>query len=581
MRTIFSKVIIALILLFPPLFVHATLVSPAEAGLVARNFYHWSVGSAYHGEQSELAYTEFMRERAVPLYYIFNIGTHGYVIVAADDACTPILGWSDERTISLQNPSPEWKFYMDNFATEITYIINQNLQADNAIKRDWSDWQTANPNRAMMVVPIAPLVTARWDQGGPYNNTCPMNAAGTCTALTGCVATAMSQIMYYWRYPTTASGSYSYTDNASSVQGTFSENFANSTYDWANMTDTYSASSTATQNAAVAKLMRSCGVSVAMDYGGCGGGDGGSASTTAGGQPSASDSYSRYFGYNATTIQSKSSYSTDAAWKAVLDAQLEAGQPMQHRGTDTNGAGGHSWVCDGRDASGNYNMNWGWSGSNNGYYAVSALNPGGFMFNGDPKVVTNIRPSSCVLDYNITVDPSPTFFNYLKYEARNTITSTAALTIGTTRIYDAGSLVQLLPGFIAPTGITFRAYNNGCQAARIANPNNSATAGANTAFSGDESSTTKSLSNVEGFGVRPNPFATETQFEFSLAEKQRVSLCITNAVGQVVAQIVPTTELESGLYRYSFNAENLASGVYYATLITQEGRLIQKVILAK
>ncbi|MEY4926469.1 MAG: hypothetical protein RI894_905 [Bacteroidota bacterium] len=579
MRTIFSKIVIALILLLPS-FAQATHVSSAEAGVVARNFYRWSIRNAYNGEQSELLYTELMRERAVPLYYIFNVGTHGYVIVAADDACTPILGWSDERNISLQNPSPEWKYYMDNFAAEITYIINQNLQSDNAIKRDWNDWRTSNANRAMMAVPLAPLVACRWDQGAPYSNTCPMNAAGTCQALTGCVATAMAQIMYYWRYPTTAAGSYSYSDNAGSVQGTFSENFANSTYDWANMTDTYSGASTAAQNAAVAKLMRSCGVSVAMDYGGCGG-DGGSGSTTAGGQPSASDSYSRYFGYNATVIQAKSSYNTDAAWKAVLDAQLDAGQPMQHRGTDTNGAGGHSWVCDGRDASGNYNMNWGWSGGNNGYYAVSALNPGGFMFNGDPKVVTNIRPSSCVLDYNIASDPSPAFFNYLKYEARNTITSSAILTTGTTRIYDAGSLVRLLPGFIAPTGIAFRAYNNGCQAARTANPNSNASNNQNSTLSGNENLSATTSSNVDGFRARPNPFVTETQFEFSLVEKQQVSLCIRNAVGQTVAQLVPTTNLEAGQYRYSFNAEHLPSGVYYATLITQDGRLTQKVILAK
>ncbi|HKC67765.1 MAG TPA: C10 family peptidase, partial [Bacteroidia bacterium] len=234
---------------------------------------------------------------------------------------------------------------------------------------------------------VTPLVKTTWDQSPYYNAMCP--GTGNNKAVTGCVATAMAQIMRFWNYPAHGTGSSSYCDCTSggfSVQnGTLTANYGATTYSWTAMP----LNVTSTNNA-VATLMYQCGVSVDMDYSPSGSGAYVIASDNA---ICAQTSYTNYFSYDPTTIQglSKSNYA-DAAWTTLLINELNIGRPLQYAGDDAS-QGGHTWVCDGYDVSNNFHMNWGWSGQDNGYFTLTNLTTtGGFNPIQNQQALIGIKP---------------------------------------------------------------------------------------------------------------------------------------------------------------------------------------------
>src|SRR5665213_3647716 len=163
----------------------------------------------------------------------------------------------------------------------------------------------------------------------------------------------MAQIMRFWKYPTTGTGSSSYCDcgspNFTSNYGTLNANYGATTYNWNNMPLNVTSA-----NTDVATFNYQCGVSVEMDYSPSG--SGAQVIDYGGGYPCAQISYVNYFGYDPSTIQGhdKSSYS-DTQWIALLKGDLDIGRPIQYVGADPS-AGGHTWVCDGYDANDNFHM---------------------------------------------------------------------------------------------------------------------------------------------------------------------------------------------------------------------------------
>lgn len=235
---------------------------------------------------------------------------------------------------------------------------------------------------------IAPMVQTQWDQGAPYNNQCPTyNGA---TTYTGCVATAMAQAMYYHRWPTKGTGSASYywengnTNLSSSLAVTF---------DWNNMLKTYpsATSGTSAQRNAISTLMKACGYSVSMEYGGDN--EGGSGAATCYVVGALIDN----FGYDNATSYEWRDYYTEAQWDDMMYNNLANVGPIIYGGQGDDG--GHCFICDGYRASdGFYHINWGWSGTSDGYFALSALDPdalgagggsGGFYYGQD--AVLNMR----------------------------------------------------------------------------------------------------------------------------------------------------------------------------------------------
>lgn len=282
-------------------------------------------------------------------FYVFNSEAEngGYVIVAADDVAAPMLGYADEGTFDADNIPANMAWWLDQYTQEIKWAIDKGLTTP----------QAAAPRAARPS--IAPLVSARWNQGDPYNLDCPQIGGTRC--VTGCVATAMAQIMYYHKWPQGAGkGSVSYEWNGT----TLTKNFSSVTFDWNNMTDTYNSNSTTAQKNAVAKLMSACGYSTKMNYGT---GESGAQSQLI------AWALTEYFDYDKG-IQTLSRYAyTKSGWDTVIYNELAAKRPVQYTGRTLAGEG-HAFVCDGYN-DGYFHINWGWGGASDGYFLTSALDP--------------------------------------------------------------------------------------------------------------------------------------------------------------------------------------------------------------
>lgn len=332
-------------------------------------------------------------ESETVLFYVFGAEDNGFVIVAGDDCIVPILGYSHDGTLYPNNIPPNMQGWLEGYKAEIRYAIENNISATEEIQAQWAALEAGNPiSTSKDVQAIAPMITTKWDQSAPYNSLCPQGSNGARPP-TGCVATAMAQVMMYWKHPTTGTGSSSYTPPGSYGYGLCSADFGNTTYDWQNMPNKLTTSSSAAQKTAVATLMYHCGVSVKMQYG-----PQGSGAMMEGSAPSAVHALKTYFGYKSTLSVRYKQQSTEANWKNLIKTELDAGRPLLYAATST--AAGHAFVCDGYDANDKFHFNWGWSGSGDGYFLLNALAttpyPGGptYDFSSGQRAVIGLEPSN-------------------------------------------------------------------------------------------------------------------------------------------------------------------------------------------
>ena len=349
--------------------------------------------------------------------YIFN-GEQGFVVMAADDCVQPILGYSLTGKFVAENMPTNVSGWLQGYNDEIQYAIDSKMSASAETAKLWKDLAEGNAKAGKATAVVNALLQTTWDQNGfyyysggqvlmfeLYNNLCPYDSNAGERTVTGCVATAMAQIMKYWGYPAQGIGSHSYTPSAHPEYGVQSADFGATTYEWNNMPNALSQNSTATEINAIATLMYHCGVSVDMDYDI--GSNGGSGAVTA----YAANALVNYFNYKTTaTHYDKSDFSAND-WIALLHSELDASKPIQYHG---RGTGGHSFVCDGYDSNNNFHFNWGWSGSNDGFYALTSLNPGSggaggsnYNFTNDQGAIIGIEPASSLaaptnLTYTLT-----------------------------------------------------------------------------------------------------------------------------------------------------------------------------------
>jgi PKD repeat protein len=383
--------------------VQAASVSVQTAQTVAVNFFKVSGFSGQTNLTATLTYTRNENDNSVD-FYVFNMApVKGFVIVSGNNNIVPVIGYSTETNFSFYTPYPTGiNYWMNHVAARIHKTVVQNIQADARIAGLW----TAYLNGVNPIVPrsdgVNPLLTTAWDQEPFYNALCPYNAADQQQAVTGCVATAMAQIMKFWSYPVHGKGSYSYVDSMPAFSNNYGVQTANfdTTFYWSQMP-----ASINSPNNAIARLMYDCGVSVAMDYGDDNQGGSGAwvLQSEAGGPnaPCAQYAYVNYFYYNPNTIQGivKSNYNqTD--FINLIENELNNSRVVQYEGDDTSGAGGHTWVCDGYDANNNLHMNWGWSGQNDGFFAIGNLDAGHYNFDDNEAALIGIEPLSPV---NVTV----------------------------------------------------------------------------------------------------------------------------------------------------------------------------------
>lgn len=364
----------------------ANKVTPETAKTVAVNF--CSQNNIGQSPSLTLAYTESSAE-GQPVYYVYNINSNnGFVIVSAEDAAHPILGCSNTGQFVIPKDNNNFAWWMNCRKQEIEYARTNNITSTSDITNEWNGFINNNQQKTHSIMSsVSPLIDPiAWDQGGYYNAMCPGGS------VTGCVATCMAQIMRYWQYPSHGHGSSGYYDEQlygfTSNYGYLKANYDTSNYVWSAMPVSVSS-----QNNEVAKLMYDCGVSVDMDYST---GESG-AYVISGDYPvSAESAFVQNFGYDPNTIQGlyQSKY-TLPNWTNIITNELNNKRPVEYVGFDSispNNAAGHTWVCDGYNTSGLFHMNWGWSGSNNGYFTLSALNAGGYKFNWWNEALVGIEP---------------------------------------------------------------------------------------------------------------------------------------------------------------------------------------------
>jgi len=308
-------------------------------------------------------------------YYTVDLGAEGWILVSGDDALRPILAFSFENRIT---PEEEWNdaaaYLLDIYQKEISHALK-----DTSLPRDarWDRAALPTELKAAAAAPVEPFIEVTWNQNSGWNIFCPFDEAGPGDhAYVGCVAVAMAQAMSVYEYPVKPQGIKSYVHPD---YGSLAVNYdLADPYEW----DQMSATSSDSFNA---MLLYHCAVSVEMDFG-----------------PDASGAYVRtatnaltqYFNYSSN-LSFHNRFADAEEWVAALVAELEAGRPIIYRGNPEDGSSGHAWNLDGYYASNEvdyFHMNFGWSGSQNGYYTLDAINPGTNDFNSGQGATLGLAP---------------------------------------------------------------------------------------------------------------------------------------------------------------------------------------------
>ncbi|MCM1077624.1 MAG: C10 family peptidase [Bacteroides sp.] len=369
MKKLKTLIVLGAILL--PTAISAKSLNADEAKQIAADFIRdrgiaprQSRGSASTPLQLTLATQGSKISRAAgPAYYIFNISdNNGYVIVSGDDSFNEILGYADSGNYRTDNVNPAMEFWLNNLAAEMATPPTKN----------------SNPSRATVTMTdVAPLLKTTWNQLTPYNNECwvdylrPTIGQQPQHAPTGCVATAMAQVINYHQWP---------------------QNYKDFEYKWDLMLPSYNGTESAESIDQVAKLMKHCGTAVGMRYG-----------SAASGAPSQNiaPALVNDFGYDGSKIQYLEYNSLGKErMHALLNDELKEGRPVLVAGEYPQAVDeGHQFIFDGCTSDGFFHVNWGWGGYLDGYFRITSLRPEdygtggaqqGYSFN--VSMITGIQP---------------------------------------------------------------------------------------------------------------------------------------------------------------------------------------------
>lgn len=354
-----------------PLFIAALSVLPCAARQLSPDESLQRLSALENGPsrarafaQSTLTLAHTEKQAGHNTLYVFNrTDDGGFIILSADDLAPEVLGFSDSGSFDATAAAPHFLAWLADYSHDISRAIEHSEPV-------------AATSRHAKRNAISPLLTTKWGQGATYDNRslfnlyCPTIDNTKCP--TGCMATAMAQIMYYHKWPQRGTGSKSYTTHTHKVN--LSANFANTTYDWSSMQNTYGyyydesgsrreTSVTTTSNNAVSRLMFNCGIASEMDY------TPNSSGTTA---VSAMQGIVNHFGYNRQLSLRMRDYYDDDSWEALIYGEIAHGNPVLYCGRTENDEG-HAFVCDGYK-DGFFHINWGWEGMSDGYYTLLGSN---------------------------------------------------------------------------------------------------------------------------------------------------------------------------------------------------------------
>ncbi len=301
-----------------------------------------------------LTYTHMLPDNVSPALYIVQRGEDaGFVVISADDRVRTVLGYADQGYVDVQNMPENMRMWFMHYAEQIALAQQFGTRKVAVAQVDNS--------------PVAPLLgNIQWNQDEPYNLMCPIDSDGK-RCVTGCLATAVAQVMRFWNYPEQGSGSYSYSwRNSAGERTTLSADFGATTYDWEHMLPRYRSGNYSQQESdAVATLMYHVGVAAHMGYSSSGSGASGYM---------VAPLLQNYFRYDAAMQKWQPDYLGDVLFLQLMLEEMHTGRPALICGYTENWEG-HAFVCDGYDGAGCFHINWGWGGYQDGFFALSALDP--------------------------------------------------------------------------------------------------------------------------------------------------------------------------------------------------------------
>lgn len=345
-RFTFSLVFLALSIVL----CYSKQLSENEAKSIATSFMKKATSIQPLSSTLKLAYVGKKKQGSNDgMIYVFNKGLKdGYVIIAGDDRVeNEVLGYSDNGAFDYNQIPENMKYWLGEYERQIEFMQKNAIEEKKVETKELS-------------TSVAPLLgNIKWGQGSPYNLLCPTLANGK-KAATGCTATALAQIMYYWRWPDVGVGSLTYQYSG---QPQITADFSKSQYQWDTMLPVYNANSSEESRLAVAKLMSDVGVGVRASYG---------LSTSAAGTR-VPIGMMDYFKYDKKMAYHHRAHYYAEEWEQMLRDELDAGHPVWYSGRDCDNSG-HAFVCDGYTKDGYFHFNWGWNGSSNGYFLSNALN---------------------------------------------------------------------------------------------------------------------------------------------------------------------------------------------------------------
>lgn len=384
----------------------AQLRTEQEALGVAKSFINSSSGQLKSDNPSlQLTYAPSMIDPQQPstekvYYYVYNLGDNeGFVIVSGDERAKQILGYSNDGNFDIHTVSDNLKYWLSVYEDELDFMTT--LPTEETVLSPALKSTTEQSDDSFAPF-IAPMVKAKWNQDAPYNYDCPVIPGTANRSMVGCTAIASGQIMSYYQWPKTGKGSLTQTIFNKSLTVDFSK----ASYDWDKIRDFYSPTISVTNETAkaVAQFLYHVSFAIKTTYG------------------ESSGAYTKdmaralmdYFDYDQNIQIYRRDYYTKDEWERLIKTELNASRPIHYAGYANELGSGHAFVCDGYDENGLFHFNWGWEGSSNGYFELSALSPGivgigagSGSYNRNQEIITGIQPARAQTE-------SPTYLLHLK-----------------------------------------------------------------------------------------------------------------------------------------------------------------------
>ena len=321
-------------------------------------------------------------------FYIINAEDDGFVIVSGDDRVQDILGYSEHGNLDRTSAPTNVQWLLNSYEDAIKSV----MESDGDITSDTRSLNTSISSREE----IEPLITTTWGQGTPYNALCPTFGE---QCLTGCVATAMAQVINYWKWP--VDGTNIVPSYSTATNKIFMPELPSTSFDWDDMT-----------NNDIARLMLYCGQSVEMDYG---------VEASGAGDAVIPSVLENIFGYSNGGRKIERRYYTDSDWFNIIYEELQEKHPVLYSGV--SGSDSHMFICHGYKE-GRFYINWGWNGDYDGYFDLSLLNPSNYSFSNSQVAIIGIEANGEAKGSEVIADQNLHLYFTINKDTREAVVGT-------------------------------------------------------------------------------------------------------------------------------------------------------------